>query len=211
MLIAFMNYFTKFTGWLPEQMILRPKVLFENKKVQRRRIRGAAIIISDHHSVYDYLAYMFVFFWRTLRFQMAEVLFKKKGLGRFLRALGGIYVDRDSHDFTCLTKSEAILRRGGVVGVFPEGRIPTEEEARPLPFKSGAAYLAYATGVQVIPAVTNGCYFTKHRTVVLVGTPIDPKEYIDDSLSEKENVRRLTAVFEEKIRSLEKQLNECDQ
>ena len=150
MLIAFMNYFTKFTGWLPEQMVLRPKVLFENKKVQRRRIKGAAIIISDHHSVYDYLAYMFVFFWRTLRFQMAEVLFKRKGLSRFLRALGGIYVDRDSHDFPCLTKSEAILRRGGVVGIFPEGT-RNKENDEILPFKAGSFKIATKSGCDIIP------------------------------------------------------------
>ena len=67
---------------------------------------------------------LFVFPWRTLRYQMAEVLFRKKVLGPFLKAMGGIYLDRDSADMGFMGKSMDILHQGGVVGIFPEGRLP---------------------------------------------------------------------------------------
>ena len=55
---------------------------------------------------------------------MAEVLFRKKKLGRILRAMGGIYVDRESSNFGFVAESEHILQKGGVVGIFPESRLP---------------------------------------------------------------------------------------
>ncbi|MBQ1685110.1 MAG: 1-acyl-sn-glycerol-3-phosphate acyltransferase, partial [Clostridia bacterium] len=106
----------------------RTKVYYENKAVQSRRIRGSAILVSNHTAVYDYAVMLFVFFTRTLRYQMAEVLFRKKVLGPFLKNMGGILVDRDSTNYSFMSESARILEQGGVVGIFPEGRLPREGE-----------------------------------------------------------------------------------
>ena len=97
--------FVKLTGFIPQALILRTKIYYEDKKAQSRRIKGKAIIMSNHTSVYDFALYLFVFFFRTLRFQMAEVLFQKKLLSLFLKLMGGIKVDRNSHDFSFIDKS----------------------------------------------------------------------------------------------------------
>lgn len=207
-MIRFFNGFAKVTGWIVQFFAFRTKIYYENKKVQSRKIKGPAIIISNHTSVYDYAVFIFVFFWRTLRYQMAEVLYKKKLLAWFLRNMGGIYVNRDTHDFTFIYKSEEILKEGGIVGVFPESRIPKEGEERPLPFKISAAYLAYLSNVKVIPIYTNGCYFQKKRARVIIGEPISIEEIIDSNLEEKENLIKINEAFRNKIIKLGKLLDE---
>lgn len=211
MLIKFWNAFVKITAYLVQLLIFRTKVYYEDKAAQSRRIKGGAIIISNHTSVWDYAEYLFVFFFRTLRAQMAEVLFEKKPLGLFLKMMGGIRVNRGANDFACVTKSEKILEKGGVVLIFPESRLPLKGEERPLPFKPGAAYLALLSGAPVVPVFTNGKYFSKKRARVIIGKPIYARDLIDDSLSEKENLARITDIMRDRIISLEKQLYEQTQ
>lgn len=209
MFYCLFNWFAKITGWPVQFICFRKKVYYEDKAVQSRRVRGKAIIISNHTSVFDYPVAMFVFWRRTLRFQMSELVMKKPGLGLLLRMLGGIYVDRDAHDFGFMAKSEKILKKGGVIGICPEGRIPLKDESRPLEFKTGAAYLALMTDTPIIPMYTNGSYFTfKERARVIIGTPIIPSQIADHALSDKENIAELTRVMREKIIQLGKLLNE---
>lgn len=77
MFIRFWNAFVKITGWLVQALCFRTEVLYEDPSAQGRRVKGAAIIISNHTSVYDLPLYMFVFFSRTLRFQIAELQLRK--------------------------------------------------------------------------------------------------------------------------------------
>lgn len=196
------NWFTKITAWPVQFLCFRTKVLYEDRGVQGRRIRGPAIIVSNHTSVFDYAVYLFVFYSRTLRVQMAEVLFRKKVLGFYLRQMGGILVNRDTRDFSFLTRSAAVLQKGGVVGIFPEGRLPRSGEDRPLPFQSGAAFLALQTNVPVIPVYTNGSYFSKKRCTVVIGTPVDPGETGSLDLPDKEKIERLSTILRDRVMEL---------
>lgn len=207
-MMAFFNYFVKITGWLVQKIIFRTKIYYEDKKVQSRRIKGKAIIVSNHTSVYDYAVYLFVFFFTTLRCQMAEILYRKKFLALFLKMMGGIYVNRDVHDLSCLDKSNEILSKGGKVLIFPEGRIPKKDEERPLEFKPGAVILALMSEAPIIPIYTNGIYFSKKRVRVIIGTPIKIENLIDKNLSEKENIDIVNKVIKEKIIELGRMLDE---
>ena len=203
---GFFQAFTKITGWPVQALCFRTKYHYEDKRVQGRRIKGAAIIITNHTSVYDFAVMLFTFPFRTLRYLMAEVLFKKKGLATFLRMLGGIMVDRDAYDFAFLDKCREILEKKGVVGIFPESRLPLKGEERPLPFAPSAAYLALTSGAPVIPVYTNGSYFNKKRAHVIIGKPIDALSLTDDSLSEKENIERVNARLRQAIIDLGNEL-----
>lgn len=208
MLIDIFNWFVKITAYPAQKLVFRTKVYYEDKAVQGRRVRGAAIIASNHTSVFDYAAYIFVFFTRTLRTQMAEVLFDKKPLGIFLKMLGGIYVNRDTHNFDFINKSEEILGKGGVVGAFPESRIPRPEEERPLEFKPSTAYIALSADAPVIPVYTNGEYFSAKRARVIIGTPMKPSDYTDPSLDDRANIELFTKALRQRIIDLGNELNE---
>ena len=203
-MITFFQYFVRITGFIPAMLILRTKVYFEDKRVQSRRIKGQAILMSNHTSVYDYAVFLYVFFFRTLRYQMAEVLYKKKLLGMFLKCMGGIYVNRDSLDFSFMDKSKKLLEKNKVVGVFPESRLPKEGETRPLPFKESITILALESGAPIIPIYTDGQYFTKKRAHVTIGKPIYVKDYYDNAKSRKENIECITSILRDKIIELGK-------
>lgn len=208
MWIKIVNFLTKVTAWPVQFACFRTKILYEDRKSQDRNIKGSAILISNHTAVYDYAVMIFVFIGRILRYQMAEVLFDKKPLGLLLKGLGGIRVDRGRYDYSFMARSEEILKNGGVVGVFPEGRLPRPGEERPLPFKPGAAYLAIATNAPIIPVYTNGSYFCRRRAVVVIGKKMYAKDYIDPSLDEKENIKIVSEAMRERICTLEKRYRE---
>ena len=175
---------------LLQKIVFRTKIFYEDKKVQSRKIKGKAIIVSNHTSVYDYAVYLFVFFFTTLRCQMAEILYKKKPLAIFLKMMGGIYVNRDIHDLSCLDKSNDILSKGGKVLIFPEGRIPKKDEVPPLEYKPGAAILALMSEAPIIPIYTNGAYFTKSVSILLPKVMRSP--YIAIEISTIKNIETET-------------------
>lgn len=207
MMIKLAQAFLKITAWPIYWLVFRTKIYYEDKSVQSRKIKGSAIIISNHTSVYDFALMIFLFPFRSLRYLMAEILFKKKGLGLFLKSQGGIKVDRDNFNFSFVSKCEDILQKGGVVGSFPESRLPKDGEERPLPFKPSTAYIAYLSGAPVIPVYTDGEYFTKKRARVIIGKPIDVNEFIDENLTEKENIERINSEFRRRVLELEDELN----
>lgn len=198
--------FTRITGWPIQAVCFRTKVHYEDKRIQGRRIKGAAIIASNHTSVYDFAVMLFTFPFRTLRYLMAELLFDRKRLSRFLRAMGGILVDRDAYDFAFLEKCNGILEKKGVVGIFPEGRLPREGEERPIPFAPSAAYLALMSDAPIIPVYTDGSYFCKKRAHVIIGKPIFASSLVDDSLSEKEKIEKVNGYLRQRIVELRDEL-----
>ena len=198
-MIKLMQLFVRVTGWLPQKLCFRTKILYEDRAVQSRSIQGPAIIISNHTALFDYAAMLFVFWTRTLRYQMAEILFKKPVLGIFLKLMGGIHLDRYSHQYGSMQQSFDILLSGGVVGIFPEGRLPRKGETPPIDFQPGAAYLSLASGVQIIPVWTDGRYFSRHRAHIMIGTPLDPNNFSNLSLSEKEKIKLYTQAIRDKV------------
>ena len=206
-MIGLFNWFVKITGWPAQFLCFRTKIYYEDRSVQGRHIEKDAIVISNHTSIFDYAVYLFVFFTRTLRFQMAEVLYEKPLLALLLRCLGGIRVDRNAHDFGFMPKSLSILSRGGVVGIFPESRLPRPGEERPLPFKVSAAYLALTSRSKIVPVVTNGSYFCRKRARVLIGKPILAADLLEEGADETENLAIVSERLRERIIALEKLLH----
>ena len=208
LLINIVNWFTKITAWLPQKLVFRTKIYYENGDRRLRRPKGPVIIISNHTAVYDYAAFLFVFMTRTLRVPMAEVLFSKQPLGTFLKCMGGIRVDRADHDFSFINKLERVLKKGGAVLIFPESRLPKEGEERPLPFTPSAAYLALLSGAEIIPVFTNGRYFTKDRARVMIGAGIKAADFVKDGMDRKESIDALNRGMRERVIELGKKLDE---
>ena len=205
MWMRFCNWFTKVTAFPVQLLCFRTKTVYEDKKAFRA-VKGPMLIVSNHTSVFDYAVYIFVFFFRTLRTVMAEVLFKKPVLGVYLRCMGGIRVDRAAHEFGFVEEALGILEKKGTVLIFPESRLPVDGEERPLPFKESVAYLALRSGVPVVPVYTNGSYFRFKRARVVVGKPVLPAEWIPEGTPEKEAMQEVTARLRETVIALGKQL-----
>ncbi len=201
------NWFVKITGYIPQLFVFRTKIYYEDKKIQGIRIRKKAIVMSNHHTIYDVAGMIFLFPFRTLRCLVAELMFKKNFLMTFLlKMLGAIKVERNTHDFSFIDKSLKVLDKNGVIEIYPEARVPLKGEELPLPFKPSVAYIALHSGAPIIPVATNGKFFHKERARVIIGKPIDVREWYDDSLDEKQNLANITEKLREKIIELNDQL-----
>ncbi|GAB4584475.1 lysophospholipid acyltransferase family protein [Nocardia sp. IFM 10818] len=154
---------------------------------------GPVIIASNHISMLDA-----VFLWGALRrraiaIAMAE-LWSWPVVGWLVRRLGQIPVVRrdNASGSTALSQAEQILRHGGVLIIYPEGRLVAPGETEP--YKPGVAKLALATGIPIIPVGTTGTdrvlpmrrhrgddpAFDRRQPVTIhFGAPIDPAEFDD--------------------------------
>jgi 1-acyl-sn-glycerol-3-phosphate acyltransferase len=68
--------------------------------------------------------------------------------------MGAIFVNRGEVDRKALRQALAVLEGGGVLGLAPEGtrsKTGAMQQGR-----SGAAYMAYRTGVKLLPIVATG-------------------------------------------------------
>lgn len=120
---------------------------------------------------------------RYIRFMAKKEVFDNKISGPIMRSLKHIPVDRGAGAESYAAAVSA-LRRGELVGVYPEATISRSFEIKE--FKSGAARMAIEAGVPIIPTVIWGAQrvwtkgFPKRlgRTntpvSIAVGKPIDP-------------------------------------
>lgn len=194
--------FVKITGIIPALLFFKPKVL---KKANFKKLPSPCIVVSNHKSLMDFVLYLLVFPFRTIRFLMAEVLFNKgKLFATFLYLLGGVRVDRDAFDFEFVSSSLEVLDKGGTLGVFPEGRLPINN--KPWPFTVSAAFIASKTDAPIVPVYTDGNYGITKRAGVVIGEPFVLGDHIKEGLSEEEQLAQLTKLLEEKVFSLKDEL-----
>ena len=209
MLYFLFNWFVKITGYIPQLLLFRTKIYYEDRKVQGRYIRSKAIVICNHNYLMDFAVLLFLFWTRTLRCAVAEVMYSKNFvMTGLLKALGCVKVDRNEHDFSFLNSLKRILDKGGVVEIFPESRLPDKTEERPIEFKPSYVYLALESGAPIIPIYSNAKLFGRERERVIIGKPIDVMSLYDNSLSEKENIHIINSYVRSKIIELKRNLEE---
>ena len=207
MFLAIFNWFVKITGWIPQLIVMRNRIHYEDKKIQSRKIKGKAIVVSNLNSVMDFAVMMYVFRSRTLRCVVAEILYQKNVFFTlFLKMMGTICVNRKEQDFGFIEKSAAILEKGGVVEIYPEARLPKKDEERPLPFTPSTVYFALRTGAPIIPGYNTRSGLSTKTCDVIIGKPIYLRELYDESLSEKQNIDNLNQFLRGRIIELGKQL-----
>lgn len=200
MLNSIFNWIVKITAYPAYLLVFRTKVYYQNKNIQSRKIKGKAIIVSNHTSVWDVALMLFLFPMRLLRCVVAEVIYTKFGMKLFLALFGAIKVERNTQDYAFVSKSVDVLRKGGVIEIYPEGRLPDREgDVSPLPFKPSAVYIALASNAPIIPVFTNGKYFTKKRARTIIGEPIWVTDLYDCTISEKENIEKINNILRETI------------
>lgn len=116
---------------------------------------GPAILVANHRSYFDPLALGMAYArrGRPVRFLAKRELFDAPVVGQFVRAMGGIKVDRATGSDEPLVAAAGALAAGELVAVLPQGTIPRGHDFFDTELKGrrGAARLAEMTGVPVIP------------------------------------------------------------
>ncbi|WFE94394.1 lysophospholipid acyltransferase family protein [Micromonospora sp. WMMD987] len=168
---------------------------------------GGAVLASNHVSYLDFIfcGYGAHASRRLVRFMAKHDVFAHKVSGPLMRGMKHIPVNRAAGVGSYNTAVDA-LRRGEVVGVFPEATISRSFTVKEL--KSGAARMAQTAGVPLLPVALWGTQrlWTKGRpktltrrhtpVTILLGEPMDPTAYPDANTMTAELKTRLSALVD---------------
>lgn len=165
---------------------------------------GPAIVCMNHESWLD-IPVAVIASHRRISFMAKQELFRSRVGGFFLHEMGGFRVDRDAFDLKAIRVALAVLARGEVLGMYPEG---TRKPGVLLPFLPGAAWLALRTGAPLVPMAIRGTDVAwprgqrvpKRVPIEVVIDPAIEVEPVDDPMkrrAEAEDLtRRLRSVFD---------------
>jgi 1-acyl-sn-glycerol-3-phosphate acyltransferase len=167
-----------------------------------------AVIICNHRSSLDpsfiALTVPRVVHWLVAREYCEFLLFR-----RLLRLCGSIPTNRGGVDTAATKAAIRIVEEGGLVGLFPEGRINMTEQTL-LPGHPGAAMIALKARAPVIPCYIHGapyddtalgCLLMPAAVRLVIGQPIDLSPYFDRT-SDRELLDELTLRFLKEIARL---------
>lgn len=162
------------------------------------KIKGKAVVISNHLSNWDPLLIAVIF--RRQIFWMGKAeLFKSKAARIFFKAVKAFPVRRGVGDLAAIRHAFRVLRDGKLFGIFPEGtRIKTKELSR---FEPGTAMIALKNDAPVLPIFIKGCYKPFRRMKVIIGEPIRLADYVGTK-TDPASVEAATRFLENKLSDL---------
>ncbi len=147
-------------------LILRPHVYGK----QHLRVKGKAIFVSNHLSMGDPMLIGLISP-RIVHFMAKKEIFQTWTGNMFFRGLFAFPVDRKNVGISSLKNALAVLEKGKVFGIFPEGK--RSISGRLDEFEKGAAFLAVRSGAPVIPIYIHPQSYSRVHPIVMVGPPID--------------------------------------
>lgn len=131
-----------------------------------------------------------------VRFLATQDVFDHAILGPIVRRSGFIPVQPSGLDrLGAYEQAETALRDGEIVALYPEGDVTSPEEGAPRRLRSGAARMALATGVPIVPIAHHDArdigqgteaetlrraftaIYRRPKIVMVVGRRIEPAEY----------------------------------
>ena len=166
------------TGYMKLHVFLAPMFRF----VMRLRSRGlenipregGILICSNHIHAMDVVS-IAATSPRQITFIAKKELFSVPLLGRIVKYLGAVRIDRGGMDVGAIRTSVDVAKAGSVVAIFPQGhRYPGVDPAT-TPIKNGAAMIAYHSGCDVLPVYikTKKAKYSLFRKIeVIFGKPI---------------------------------------
>lgn len=151
---------------------------------------GGTIVAANHISYFDPLCHALFIntAGRRMRFFAKSELWENAFLRWVLSRTKMIPVERGSGETGPIERSVEALERGDVVVIYPEATITRNDDLTPMQGKTGAARVALATGVPIVPVAVWGSHWVKpkrrmavHRwrrlIVMKAGDPLRFPEY----------------------------------
>lgn len=172
------------------------KVFFRIKVSGKENIpkKGGAIIMSNHISAFDPPLLAAVFN-RPLRFMAKKELFENPFLRFVLYLAEAFPVDRAKTDIRAVKKALSVLKKGELLGLFPEGtRRPEGNLGRP---KAGSVMLAVKSELPILPVGIKNIK-KNGRITIKIGKPFRMDDFAAKKLN-KEERKKAAFYIKEKI------------
>src|ERR1700722_11533432 len=169
---------------------------------------GPVILAPVHRSFMDFFVASEVTT-RKIFYMAKDDLWHSAPLGRFLESVGAFPVHRDGADRLALDRAQAVLERGDVLILFPEGT----RRAGPVieDLHEGAAFLADRTRAPLIPvgiggtaeAMPKGSKFIRPVKVhIVVGEPLAAPQRSAKGRVPRHQVHELTERLRQELQGL---------
>lgn len=113
-------------------------------------------------------------------FMAKQELFKSKIFGGLLRSLKTFPVNRGKGDIGAIRSAVNVLKNGGNLVIFPEGRRSMGNCMSQ--GKGGAVLIALKSRVNILPVGIEGSYKPFAKIVVNIGKPIDLSKYFGEKV-----------------------------
>lgn len=158
--------------------------------------RGPLIIAPNHRSHIDPLVLQTAVTRRRIVFVMMRDWYDRPRLRLFFRYMHCIALEESGSNRRALDLASGVLERGGVLGMFPEGRLVTDTPLAE--FSPGVAMLAMRTGAPIVPTAILGSdaafprgrrFPARHPIEVRFGEPIVTAA---DSAGRREKLKDVT-------------------
>ena len=167
----------------------RVKHLYENEEA-RKKIKGGALLISNHVSFTDPINVMITVWYRRHRFICMKEFFEGNPVKCwFFRNLRCIPIDRENFNLASFREIIDVLKSGELVSIFPEGHIDGSGDGTEH-FKSGMVMMALQSKAPVIPVYIRKKEHWYSRLVAAIGAPID----VEKLYREKPSFTRVTEI-----------------
>ena len=171
--------------------------LFYNPKIEGLENipdSGPVILAGNHKSNIDPLL-VCIENKRIVHFLAKKELYKNKLLKKFMDNVGTIQIDRDINDTSAIKTSIKMLKKGNIIGIFPEGKRNMTDNIL-LPLKQGTVTLARKTKAALIPFAIKGNFKIFRSDVrIIFGTPIKSEELTSNDILEshiKKLIKRIS-------------------
>ncbi|MDR2493029.1 MAG: 1-acyl-sn-glycerol-3-phosphate acyltransferase [Coriobacteriales bacterium] len=194
-------------------------LLFRVRSYDTHHVRpGVSYLVAGNHRSYlDPVFVMMAMRPRPVRYMAKEEFFKVRAIARLASWVGAFPVKRDAGDMQVVKRSVAMLKRGELVGIFPEGtRGRDASKAREL--HEGVAVIARLAKCEVVPVRIWGAeriappgsrrwHFP--RITLRFGEPMSLAEARYEALDKPERLSAFTADVMKAVYALEDPRKGC--
>lgn len=168
---------------------------------------GAMVLCGNHLHALDPLPFSMITH-RQVYYMSKKEVFQKRFLGWLVTQLGAYPVDREGNDVKSMRHTLSLLKKGGVLGIFPEGTRSKDGQVHT--FHPGAAMFALRTGAALIPVGFYGSFKPFSKLVMIVGTPMDLSEFAGQK-PDNEMIAEVTQRLRARVIELMEQAKQCVQ
>ncbi|HEY7282720.1 MAG TPA: lysophospholipid acyltransferase family protein [Actinomycetota bacterium] len=165
---------------------------------------GPVVLCMNHESMLDVPA-VAVASPRPITFMAKRELFRVRAVGWGFQRMGAFSVDRDLFDLRAVQIGLDVVRRGEVLGMFPEG---TRTPGRLLEFLAGAPWIALSTGAPLLPcaiagterALPRGSRLPRRVPITVTFLPPIDVVPVDEPVKRRAEAERLASDVHDAIR-----------
>lgn len=131
---------------------------------------GKLVLCSNHRHIFDPIIISMVFP-RQIFWMAKKEIFNNRILSYFLIKLGAFPVDRKESDLSAIKNSLRVLKKEGVLGIFPEGTRVKDINIENV--KPGVALISVKSQSKVLPVYIEGSFKLFSKIRVYFGSPMD--------------------------------------